>query len=119
MGQIFSTFQQLPEHTQTVTLDDEQFRATLIYRERLTAWYLDLRTLDEEDIALGRRVSVEWGPLVGLTPENAPEGFIYVRGPDPYRREDLGSDVLIIRYDLSEIPEPEPDPDPSTVVFLP
>lgn len=118
MGQILHSFQQLPAHTQTVVLLPEQFVVRLVFRQRTGAWYMDLSTVDGVPLVLGRRLSVDWSPLLGLVIEDAPVGLWFVRGPDRYVREDLGTDLLLIFYLLSDLPAAVVDPDAPRVVLL-
>lgn len=106
MALELKVYQELPQHTQTVTLEGVQYRLRLTWFERLQAWYLDLYQLDETPIALGRRVTPEWAPLARLLPVGKPTGELYVRGPDPYRRDELGPLVLLRYYTADEIGEP-------------
>lgn len=104
MGREIHGFPELPSHTQTVVLGASQFTIRFTFRDRTGAWYLDLWTVDGDPVILGRRLSVDWSPLLGLALDNAPEGVLFVRGPDGYVREELGDDLLLIFYPLSELP---------------
>jgi len=103
MGKILSTFPDLPDTTQTVTMDGTQYRGRFVWRERLNAWYADISLLDGTKVAFGRRISPGWGPLFRLLPVGTPSGPLYVRGSDPYRREMLGDEVLVIYYAEDEL----------------
>lgn len=118
MGAELQTFPSLPCFRQTVQLGDEAFVVRLTWRARLAGWYLDLITPDGVDIVRGRRLSARWGPLLGLLPEGAPSGLLYVRGPlGGYTRDMLGVEVVIAYYGADEIP-PATAPDTSVTVVL-
>jgi len=119
MGQILSTFHALPDHTQTTTLGGTQYRVRLRWRQRLSGWYLDLLTLDELPIALGRRVSAHWTPLYEINPPGLPDGIMFVRGLDDYPREELGNTVLLVQYPTDELPAAPVDINPITVTAGP
>jgi hypothetical protein len=116
MGRVINGFPELPSHTQTVVLGLSQFVVRFTFRERTGAWYLDLRTVDGQAIILGRRLSVDWLPLFGLSSDLAPDGVLFVRGPDGYVREDLGEDLLLIFYPLSELPAAAAEEQPTVVI---
>lgn len=115
MGQIVTTYAELPQHLQTVKLGDTQHRLRLTWQDRTAAWYADLLTLAGDPIWLGQRVSTGWALGLGLTPENRPAGEILVRGPPEYDTEDLGGTVLLVFYTDDEIPETEVSDDGITV----
>jgi len=119
MGQILQAFPSLPSHVQTVTLGEMQYTVRFRWNERTASWYFDLRTIDDTPVILGRRLSPDWMPLLGLTLDNEPSGHMFVRGPDGYGRDDLGGDLLLIRYDLDDIPDAPADPYAPTVVISP
>lgn len=75
----------LPEHDYTIALDGVQYQIRLVYRERRSSWYLDLRDEQGEPIALGRRLSPGWSMTVGVP--NAPPGALVALGYDPYPRD--------------------------------
>lgn len=101
------TFPNLPRHTQQVTLDGREYRLTLTWRDRTQSWYLNLSTLTGDDIAVGRRLSPRFAPLLGIPA--APPGELIVRGPSPYERFDLGDDLRLIYVEADEIEADEPD----------
>jgi hypothetical protein len=103
MGAILTAFASQPQQTQIVTLGGVQFQARLTYRNRTRAWYLDLYTSEGTALALGRRLSAGWGPLVGLSIPDGPAGYLFVRGADPYNREALGEDLRLIFYTAAEV----------------
>ncbi len=110
MGQTVATYPDLPQFTQTLTLDEVQYRLRLTWRPRQRAWYADLWLLDGTAVALGRRVSPKWGLLLGLLPAGAPAGTLYVRGSDPYERDMLGDSLAIVYYTAAEVGEAPADP---------
>ena len=101
---VLPTFPDLPQSLQTLTLELVQYRVRFTWRERLQAWYLDLLELDETPIVLGQRVSPGWGPLYRLLPMASPPGLFFVSGPEPYSREMLGSEVVVLFASSDEIP---------------
>lgn len=118
MGRAIQGFPLLPSHDQTVVLVSDQFTLTFTFRERTNSWYLDLRTVAGVDLVLGVRLSVKWSPTLGLAIEGLPAGALYTRGPDGYVRGDLGDQLRLMFYELSEIPIPD-QPDQPTVVIAP
>lgn len=105
-GQILSVDPDLPASTQTVTLGDVQYRLRLTWRPRLRAWYADLYELDGTALWLGQRVSPRWALNLGLEPDGAPAGLLLVRGPDSYRRGDLGGSLKLVFYADADLPAP-------------
>ena len=87
-----------PEYRETVTLDGVQYRLHLVYRRRTRSWYLGLYLLDGTAILTGRRLSPGYGPLYGTRLPNAPPGFLFCRGVEPYERGELGSVVELVYY---------------------
>lgn len=109
MGKILATFPAQPDSVQTVTLDSVQYRVRLYWRDRLAAWYFDLRLLDGTALVLGRRVSSGWSPVVGIKRDGMPPGYLLVRGVPEYTREQLGTDVQIVYYSADEVTRGTPD----------
>lgn len=109
MAQQLTLYPQLPASRQTVTLGGERFQLRFVWKERMSCWYMDVRTQTGGPLALGLRVSPLWSPLLGLKPEGGPTGHFYVRGHDGYAREDLGDTLLIRYYEESEIPDTSVD----------
>jgi hypothetical protein len=103
MGAILTAFASQPQQSQIVTLGGVQFQARFTYRTRCRAWYFDLYTSDGTPLALGRRLSPGWGPLLGLSIPDGPAGYLFVRGADPYNREALGEDLRVVFYTSEEI----------------
>lgn len=95
----------LPATLQTVTLDGERYRIRLTWRARPSggSWYMDLYTAAGAAIALGRRLSPGWGPLIGLNLQTAPPGRFYVSGADIVSRDDLGSRIFLRYYTAAEV----------------
>ena len=113
---IITTFQTQPQHVQTVELGGVRLRLRLTFLERPRAWYLDILREDGTAIATGRRLSPAWGPLFGIPVDDGPAGSLYVRGPDPYVREDLGTLLLLVFSPTADLPAPTPAPDAPVVV---
>ena len=108
MGQIVATFQAQPSVRQSLTLGGAQFELRLTWRDRPGggAWYADLWDATGAEVWLGQRVSTRWGLGLGLLPPGAPDGVLFVRGPEEYERADLGDTVQIVFYPAEELPEP-------------
>jgi len=100
-----TTYQEADDATQTVTLDDTQYRLRTYWRDRLAAWFMDLREADDTEIFLGQRLSPGGDPWAGIRPENGPSGVLWCVGPDDYEREDLGDSLQIWYWPVDEIPE--------------
>ena len=119
MAQRVRSFPDLPQHTQTVTLGDAQYRLRLTWRERPAAWYLDILALDDTLIVAGRRLSPQFSPTLGFVLESGPDGLLYVRGTfDPYPRQALGQTIDLFRFADSELTDPDPPADDGVVVTL-
>lgn len=116
MGLAVSTFQGLPAHRQTLSLESTQYRLRLTWRPRLRGWYADLYTLDEAPLALGRRLSAGWGPFFGLSLPNGPDGLFVVRGLDGYAQGDLGGALKLLYYTRAELAAAAPAAEPDVFV---
>lgn len=105
MASRLPAFPTIPRHRYTVTLGDERFQVRLTWRARTRAWYLDLFDADGDAVALGRRLSPGFGPLLHLLPAGKYEdGELYVSGAlDPYRQEDLTSEINLDHYTNDDI----------------
>lgn len=114
----FPAFPDLPQHTMTVPIGGVLYVATFTWRERLGSWYLDLRSQDGTDLVRGRRLTPGWGPLLGLLIPGAPEGLLWVRGPDAFAQADLGGELLLLHYAADELPQAASDPEAPLVVKL-
>ena len=106
MGQQVKGFPQFPQHDQTVAFGNRRYKLVFTWRQRALSWYFDLFTADDTPVVLGRRFSASWAPLVnvGFEVNFAPEGLLYIRGIDGYLRDDLGGDLVLLRYDTDELP---------------
>jgi len=102
---LISTFRLYPQHTQTVELGGLEYRLRLTYRHRLESWYLDLYERDGTPLALGRRLTPQFGPLLGLSIPDGPPGKFIVVGDEPYERDDLGDSLLLVYVTPDELPE--------------
>ena len=103
MARQLQVFPSQPASIQTVTIGEVQYRARFTWRTRTSSWYLDLYKQDGTALALGRRVSPGWGPLLGLSIEGAPDGYLYASGPDEYRRDFLGDSLQVRFYTQAEV----------------
>lgn len=106
MATILPTFPTQPCFSYTITLGSAQYGLTWTWRARCAAWYLDVVDSGGSAVVLGRRVSPGWDLLHGLLPVGVPSGYLLVSGPDPYTQDMLGTDVLVVWYDATEIPPP-------------
>lgn len=97
------TYPDEPSSVQTVTLGGTQYRLTLTWRDRTQSWYADLHTVDDVEIALGRRLSPGLPVLYGLQLADWAGGDILPFGPDPYLRDDLGSALRLWFYTAAEL----------------
>jgi hypothetical protein len=111
-------FPQVSSHIQTVVLGGTKYRVRFTYRDRTASWYMDLRTVDEEPIALGRRLSPGWGPTAGFEITDQPEGILLTQGADGYEKADLGDSLNVVFIPDDEIPATE-DELPLLVEILP
>lgn len=92
-----------PDYTETVELDGVQYRLRFVWRRRTRSWYLDISLLDGTRVVAGRRLSPGYGPLYGTRLPNAPPGFLYVRGVDPYERAELGTVIRLVYYPSASV----------------
>lgn len=99
--QNLPAFPDIPQHTMTLTLGGRTYRYQRTYRPRLNAWYIDIKDKDSEQIVGGRRLCGEWLPLESIAVDF--DGALYVRGPDVYRREDLGGDLREVYISPEEL----------------
>lgn len=119
MARLFiNTFRAIPQHVGRVEIGGVRLRLRLTFRARTRSWYLDIEREDGTAIVLGRRLSPGWGPLFGIPIDDGPAGFLYVRGPDPYEREDLGATLLLVFSPSTDAPEPTPDPEAPTITIV-
>lgn len=76
--------------------DDVTLFVRLTWRERLGAWFLSLYDVaTEEPVLLNRRVTPQMILTVDVLRPGEPPGEILVRGPEHYKREALGTAVVI------------------------
>jgi len=66
----------IPAYTQTVSLDQIDYRMTMRWSKVESAWYMDLRTADDEDIIVGQKVVAETDLLLGFASDDRPAGSI-------------------------------------------
>lgn len=85
-----------------VTLGGVVLVLGLEYRRRAAAWYLSTSTSDGDPISVSRLSpgAVVWPDL---TDPRLPGGALVVTGPDPYRPEQLGTDVLVAYLEEAEL----------------
>lgn len=85
-----------------VALDGVELILGLEYRRRAAAWYVTTATSDGDPISVSRLSpgAVVWPDL---TDPRLPGGALVATGPDPYRPEQLGTDVLLAYVDAAEL----------------
>lgn len=103
---ILPTFPEQPAASYELVLEDETYRVRLVYRERTAAWYLDLRTQDGTGLALGRRLSPGFAPVINR-PEGSPPGVLLVTGLDGYAKGDLGGPLKLLYVSSEDLTPPE------------
>lgn len=102
MARTLNTFPLIPAHRQTVELGDNLFRLRLVWRDRNSAWYVDLFERDGTPLRYGKRLSAEWVPLHEVM-DPREDGMIYVVGSGDYEREDLGETLTLEYLDPDEL----------------
>lgn len=112
----------LPAHRYTVDIGPTTVVVRLVWRDRPGAWYLDLFAQDgTTPLALGRRLSARWGPLLGLE-ARLPDlgGVLVVVGVDPYRQADVGPGraVEVMWLSDAEVAALAPVADPNAAVSV-
>lgn len=90
---------------QRVELDGVVLQFRVRWRARMGAWYIDTLDATGDPIVVGRRLSPGSSPWAGVVDDRLPPGILTVIGRDPYRRNDLGGDVVVVYVSASEIPE--------------
>ena len=99
-----------PAGRYTVTLGAERFQLRFTWRDRPNfgrgGWYMDVFTQSGSPLVRGRRLSPDYAPLIDLLVDGAPAGYFLVRGPEPYTRDQLGTDVTVTYYAEADIPSP-------------
>ena len=68
--------EQYPVWDYTVSLDDDEFRIRLTYRERQDRWYLDLWDASGNELVKGKRLSIDWPVLDGHEIDGLPDGML-------------------------------------------
>lgn len=106
MATILPVFPGQPQHSYTLTVGTERFRLRFTWRERTAAWYLDVYTQTGTPLAMGRRLSPLYAPLLDLSLVGGPSGHLLVTGPEPYTREQLGTDLLVLHVPADEVASP-------------
>lgn len=107
------TFPDFPSHTMKVDIDGERLTYRRVYRPRMKGWYVDIFDQDGDPILLGARLSP--GTTIG---GSASVGVpVYVLGPSPYRRDQLGDELR--EYVLDDVSaEGDVDDDGFIVEFI-
>lgn len=108
MGLILPAFPEIPCHSFTVTLGEAQYNIRMTWRDRTQSWYMDLYDVENNPLALGKRLAPGWAPLAG-TLRDPEGGYFYVSGEDGYKQEDLGKTLQVIFYTMEEIGERQPN----------
>lgn len=97
-----------------VEVGGRRLRYRRVYRPRMHGWYVDVFDEDGEPIVLGARLSP--GSVVAGSAQVELPVALFVVGPSPYRREDLGEELH--EYALTEAPEDDDDEDEFIVEFI-
>lgn len=105
-----STFPDLPDHTQQVTLGGRLLTLRMYWLRRLESWFLDVSDADGP-VAMSRRLSPSSSPLRDTNRTGARGGAFVVIGPDPYVRSQLGKDLLLLWVDADTLATLPEDPD--------
>ena len=107
MAERFTFYPQQPQDTSTQPWGATQVLIRTTYRERPGAWYMDILTIEEVPLAIGRRISPQFAPLLGLGLEG--EGlprdrYLVIDGPiDPYLKEDLSDTLIALLLTQAEV----------------
>jgi hypothetical protein len=107
MADQFTFFPQQPQDTSTQAWGTQQVLIRTTFRERTGSWYMDILTIDEKPLAIGRRISPQFAPLLGLGLEG--EGlprdrYLVIDGPiDPYLKADLSDTLVAILLTQAEV----------------
>lgn len=99
--QRLPAFPDLPQHVMRVDLAGRRYTYRRTYRPRTRAWYVDIYDDQGKVIVEGQRLTP--GVPLSTSFEVDLPGVIYVRGPDDYRREDLGGDLREIFATFDEL----------------
>lgn len=109
MGSRLPAFASVPQHTVSVVLSGATYRLRWTWRERLSAWYLDLYDADGVVLIYGRRVSPGWGPFFDQPAVGAPVETIVVSGVDGYDRDHLPETLEVVAWLEAELLSVAPD----------
>lgn len=118
MADKFPAFPAFPQHGYTMALDQVQYKFEFTYRPRTEAWYVNISDADGNALASGRKLSVGWGPILGLILEKQPSGILYVRGPVEYTQEQWGTELELLRILQSELAAVAVDEGDLSVVII-
>lgn len=97
-------------YTQRLSLDGRIYQLRLVWRERVSSWYVDVRDRDGAPIIVGRRLTALWSPtqpardlLRGLLLTIAPEG----NEDDPGRDAFVDDGRAVLYVPAREVPAAE------------
>lgn len=85
------------------TLDGVSVVVRLRWLSELGSWYADFETASGVVIATGCRVTPGVSILLDTTAPGWPGGQVRVAGPDPYRKEQLGTDVVLAYFTRADL----------------
>lgn len=87
----------------TTTVDGVDIGLRVYWLDRAASWYVDLETDAGVPIATGARLSP--GAVVAFPGAGAgvPPGRFVTVGPEPYQREDLGTQIQLVYVTQAEI----------------
>lgn len=92
----------------TIALDDVTFRVTLTWKTRQEGWYLSLYDVDENELLLGKRLSVDTPLLERYEIDGLPPGELMLVDMEGVGTEatleSLGRRHLLWYFDESELP---------------
>ena len=98
-------FPDVPQFSEEVTVGTVRLSLTFTYRDRLNGWYLDIHTNTGTAVALGRRLSEGWAPVVGYALDGLDVSqVLVVQGPDEYARADLGTSLMVLVVPVADLP---------------
>lgn len=107
MAERFTFFPEQPQDTSAQPWGDIQVLIRTTYRERTGAWYIDILTIEEVPLVIGRRVSPQYAPLLGLGLEGAGlprDRYLVIDGSeDPYQKAALSDTLVALLLTQEEI----------------
>lgn len=93
--------------TQRFVLDAVEVSLTFRWLPRPFAWYVSAALADGTAVCDTFRVTPGSALLPDATFPGLPPGKLFVTGPDPYPRDALGAQVVVLYADAAEVAESE------------